>query len=228
MKKQLHPQRKLEKQRGLFFRIGLVISLFITFLAFEWETKLPRIELSGDPIIPEEFEPVINTWTKPDKPIPEPKIENKKKLRTIIDTELKIVPDATPIDSSVIDSTVYTELNPVEPKPEPVIDDDIPWMNPEVMPSFHGGEKALLEFIISNTRFPEKARKNGIEGLVYLNFVIDKDGKVTDIETKYASSRIFEEEAIRVIKLMPSWKPGKQGGIPVRVRMALPFSFKLK
>lgn len=123
----------------------------------------------------------------------------------------------------------------------PIIDDppiiDTPW--PEVpdsnqvlivveeMPSFPGGMPALSAYVSEHLKYPEKAKKLRVEGLVLLQFVVEKDGSVSNVEVIRGIGYGCDEEALRVVKAMPAWKPGQQGGKPVRVRFSLPMRFKL-
>lgn len=105
-----------------------------------------------------------------------------------------------------------------------------PMLNPEVMPEFPGGEQALIRFIQKNIRYPQQLLMNGLQGTVYLGFVIDKSGNITDIKILkgVADAVQFSEEAIRVLKKSPVWKPGMQGGHPVSVSYSLPVTFIAK
>lgn len=98
----------------------------------------------------------------------------------------------------------------------------------EQMPEFPGGEKALRAFLAENVKYPSIAKENGIYGRVVCQFIVEKDGSITDVEVVKSSGEIsLDKEAIRVIKMMPKWKPGKQQNKPVRTRYTLPISFKL-
>jgi len=97
----------------------------------------------------------------------------------------------------------------------------------ETPPEFPGGIDALMKFMAENIKYPAEAVKNKIEGKVILKFVVDDTGKVTDIEVARSVAPMLDAEAIRVVGLMPRWEPGKQKGIPVNVRFALPVAFKL-
>ncbi|HET9571433.1 MAG TPA: TonB family protein [Bacteroidales bacterium] len=98
----------------------------------------------------------------------------------------------------------------------------------EVMPQFPGGEEALMSFIKQNLRYPIWDAKQGLEGRVILRFVVNKTGKVSDIEVIRGVSPGCNTEAIRVVKMMPDWKPGTQKGIPVNVYYTLPIVYKLQ
>jgi TonB family protein len=97
----------------------------------------------------------------------------------------------------------------------------------DVRPSFNGGEKAFIRFLVKAVRYPGDDRVNGITGKVILSFVIETDGKLTNFEIKSAPSPSLGAEAIRVMKLSPPWVPGTIQNKPVRVRHALPINFSL-
>ncbi|MBQ6083063.1 MAG: M56 family metallopeptidase [Bacteroidales bacterium] len=97
----------------------------------------------------------------------------------------------------------------------------------DVMPEYPGGTNAMFDFIRKNVKYPESAKEKGIEGRVYVNFVIDKDGSISDIKVLRGLCKEIDEEAVRVVKAMPKWNPGMQDGEPVRVQYTLPFYFKI-
>jgi TonB family C-terminal domain len=95
------------------------------------------------------------------------------------------------------------------------------------MPEFPGGEKALMDYVSSNVKYPEAAKDKNIAGRVFVSFVVEKDGSVSNVKVLRGIGGGCDEEAVRVIKGMPKWKPGKQKGKPVRVNFQMPFVFKL-
>lgn len=97
----------------------------------------------------------------------------------------------------------------------------------EKQPEFSGGVEAMLNFLKTNMRYPPAARRYGIQGTVYVEFLIHKDGSIADVKTKTSVHPDLDAEAERVIKLMPPWLPGIEGGKPVTVRFVLPLKFKL-
>jgi periplasmic protein TonB len=97
----------------------------------------------------------------------------------------------------------------------------------EVMPMYDGGMQAMIKFIQKKLRYPNGARVIGTEGTVFVQFVINAEGKVVDIHVIRGISDDCDKEAVRVLGLMPAWHPGSQNHIPVSVRMVLPFKFKL-
>ena len=97
----------------------------------------------------------------------------------------------------------------------------------EDMPQYPGGEKAMMNFIANNIKYPRKALEEGVEGRVIVKFVVDKEGNVVDAKVIKGIGHGCDEEALRVINSMPKWKPGKQRGKPVEVYYTLPIVFKL-
>lgn len=98
----------------------------------------------------------------------------------------------------------------------------------EEMPGFPGGEEALMKFLAKNMRYPVLAKENGIQGRVYVNFIVNTDGSVSDVRVLKGIGGGCDEEAVRVVSMMPKWEPGRQRGIPTRVQYNLPVRFKLE
>ena len=98
----------------------------------------------------------------------------------------------------------------------------------EQMPEFPGGQEALYKFISDNILYPKDARENDIKGKVVVQFIVEKDGSVQNVEVVSGVHPLLDEEALRIVKLLPSFKPGMVNGEPVRVRMKLPITFNLE
>jgi protein TonB len=98
----------------------------------------------------------------------------------------------------------------------------------ERMPEYPGGQEAMSNFLVKNLVYPKAALDAGIEGKVYVKFIVEIDGTVTNVEAKNKIEGGCSEEAVRVVSLMPKWKPGIQNGKPVRVTFTLPLNFKYK
>lgn len=99
---------------------------------------------------------------------------------------------------------------------------------PETMPEYPGGMEALASFLSENIAYPEEAKEKEIGGRVMVQYVIEKDGSVTDVKVLKSVDPMLDDEAVRVVKAMPKWKPGTVGGKPVRVKYVLPIVFKMK
>lgn len=97
----------------------------------------------------------------------------------------------------------------------------------EVMPQYPGGQIAMLKYIMENMKYPEQAMKEGIQGRVAVRFIVEKDGSISDVKPILSVHPLLNKEAVRVVKSMPKWSPGKQHGKPVRVQLIVPIMFKL-
>lgn len=217
---------KVEKLRALLFQFGLVVSLTLTFLAFEWTTsysikKLPGVALVDDGIY--EIPPI--TFRVPDKPAP--KIEQTTRLST---TVFKVVPNNTidPIDEPTDPTIEPVDFTPDFIPVETYIEPEEKFFIVEDMPEFIGGETELLKYLGNNTKYPEVERKMGNQGTVWVDFVVGKDGIVKEVKIKRGVSKYLDDEALKVIKNMPTWTPGKQRGRAVNVYLTLPIKFILK
>ena len=114
----------------------------------------------------------------------------------------------------------------VEEKEEEVEEEVV--IIPDVNPEFNGGEAKLYEYLSENIKYPDLARDGGITGKVFVQFVVEKDGSITNIQVKRDIGGGCGEEAKRVVRGMPKWKPGKVGGRTVRSQFILPINFILK
>lgn len=97
----------------------------------------------------------------------------------------------------------------------------------EVMPQYPGGQTAMLQYMMKNIKYPKQAMKEGIQGRVTVSFIVEKDGRVTNVRLLRSVQSALDKEAVRVVKSMPKWSPGKHNGKPVRVRFNIPVMFKL-
>lgn len=98
----------------------------------------------------------------------------------------------------------------------------------EVMPQYPGGQIAMLKYLMENIKYPKQIMEEGIQGRVTVSFIVEKDGRVSNVRLLRSVQSSLDKEAIRVVKSMPKWTPGKHNGKPVRVRFNLPVMFKLK
>lgn len=217
--------RDLEKWKGVFFQTGMIIALTLSLVAFEWRTERPSLNMSGlDPFatILEDLAP-ITIHKPPVAPPPKPQpvvVFNAVDDKKVVDIEVII--DAGDHPNKPIQP--YEPI--IFPEPEPAGEIEI-FRVVEKMPSFPGGVSAMLSFLGRNIRYPELARQIGISGTVHIGFVVDTDGRVTHAEVLRGIGGGCDEEALRVVSLMPAWEPGKQRGKAVRVAMSIPVKFVL-
>ena len=214
----------LENKRGLFLQIGVVISLSLVLLAFEWTTvrtnKVDWNNLGRGEII-EELAEV--SFHKKKIEMPKPKIIQI----ILVSDDDEIDDDDIIIDAEVKDNT-ENKLNFVVDEIEEIVEEEpVPLYNLEKWPEFPGGESAMMTFLSNNLKYTASAHAINLEGTVYVYFVIWKDGSIRNIEIKRGVGAGLDEEVVRVIGLMPKWTPGTQNGRNVSVIYNLPVKFKL-
>lgn len=220
------PKADLNNKRGLLLEIGLVVSLLLVIAAFAYTPKEYRIEIVTEYVAPVEEE--ITEVTRQDQKPPE--APKKVEVKVITDM-LEVVTNDTKITTDV-DFAEFDEntevIQQVEVKEE-VIEDDQPFLIAETMPSFQGGDlNKFRAWVQQNIRFPQIALENGIQGRVVLSFVIEKDGRLTNIQVLRSPDRSLSDEAIRVLSKSPKWSPGKQRNQVVRVKYTLPVDFRVQ
>jgi len=218
-----NPEHDLTKRRGLYFEIGLLVSLAIVLTAFEWKffegdlTDLGNLNLDD---IEEEIIP-ITQQNQPPPPPPPPQVQE---ILNIVEDDVEIE-DELEIDSEADEDT---EIEIIE-YAEEVYEDEI-FTVVEQMPEFPGGTKAMYEYLGKNINYPQVAKEAGIQGKVYVSFVVGKDGSITDVKILRGipGGKMCDNEALRVVKKMPKWKAGKQRGKAVKVSYMLPVQFTLR
>lgn len=132
-----------------------------------------------------------------------------------------------------ISINTFAQNNPQKTEPNTAPIEEAPqeetFVIVEQMPEFPGGQGALMQYLVSNIKYPEECRKMGVEGKVFVKFIVDPTGKIINAQILRGveDGKLLEKEALRVIQSMPNWKPGKQGGKNVSVYFTLPISFTL-
>jgi len=227
----------LSKNSSLYFVIGLSVILLISWQAIEWKTydrslyyyEALNVEDDDDEEIPI-TEQLKTPPPPPPPPPPAPEV-------------IEVVEDEEEVEETVIESTETNEDEIIEVEEveiEEVEEDiDVPFAVIEDVPIFPGCEKVskdkrrdcfqekMNNHIRKNFRYPEIAQEMGIQGRVYVNFIIDKDGSITNIRMRGPDQNL-EKEAQRIISVLPSMTPGKQRGRPVRVPFSIPITFRLQ
>ena len=226
-KKSLHAD--LESKNSLFLEFGLAVSLLGTLAAFEWQSPdyhFDLIEGSTEVVVDDDLPPITienHDVTMPPPPPPAPS------------DVIEIVDDDEPVPSEA--DFISSEADPnsivVIPEPEPVpIEEPDPiddvFVSVEEMPEFPGGMNKLLKFLANEIKYPVIPQENGISGRVYVMFVINKNGEVSDAKVARSVDPYLDREALRVVNAMPRWKPGKQRGRAVRVSYTVPINFVLQ
>jgi protein TonB len=218
-----NPKADLTKTTGLFFNVGLVITLLVVIVAFEWRVYEDGSEVSLKAQA-EQFEDLMDIPQTQQPPPPPPKKIQPEIIEVPdeeeIEEEIEIDLDVEMTEETVIEEVVFEEA-PAEEEVETI------FTIVEDQPAPEGGMAAFYQFVQKQMKYPAQARRMGIEGKVFVQFVVDKDGTLTEVKAVKGIGAGCDEEAVRVIEGAPKWKPGKQRGRAVKVRMILPIQFKL-
>lgn len=219
----------LENKKNVFFMIGLVVALGVTLLAFEWTSKPSKADDLGQiqtQEVEEEIIPITREQEiKPPPPPPPPKVVE---VLNIVDDDVEIEDELEIEDTEADDETVIDVAPVIETAEEEEEEEAQVFFIVEDMPEFPGGELALRKYIANAIKYPVIAQENGIQGKVYVTFVVDKDGGVSDARIARGVDPSLDKEALRVVNALPKWKPGKQRGKPVRVSYTVPINFVLQ
>ncbi len=233
----------LRKNYQRHLTIALIIAMFLYLGGFGAPYILAMLHPPPPPI---KKKPITYTELAPPPPIdktqppppPPPNVPPPKAIKftpPVIKPDEEVKPEDVPppVDQPM---PIAAEAAPVDPNANydfnaaaPAVEEAKPqiFTYVEQMPDFPGGQTELMKFLQKNLRYPAAARENGIEGRVVLQFVVDENGKISDLQTLRDIGGGCAEEATRVVKQMPPWKPGKQNGNPVKVYFKLPVTFKL-
>lgn len=223
-----NPAKDIHRKSAMFFQIGLSISIALVITAFEWRTEITQVEprqvdFIEDPIV---LIP-ITEFQKSEPPLPV-LVKNeilKPQLLTNLSTETTTpeTPDPGPV---VVDPTLLlsTEIK-LEEMPSEICSECVTSF-PEKQPEPIGGYESFYALVKKNLKYPKQAQRVDVQGKVFVEFVVNRDGTPTDITVIKGIGAGCDEEAKRVIGLT-QWNPGKQRGKPVRVKMVLPIIFVL-
>ena len=219
-------KNKLERLRGIFFQIGLLVAGGLTLVAFEWTSPKYIATLDGEVV--EEIEWDYN-YVEPfeieKEEIKEEKVEkpkvNLEKFDIVKDDHKEKENEDKKEEKKVIvpDLKKFKVVEPEDP------DENKKFTVVEKMPEFVG---SLNMYLMENIKYPEDAKRIGAQGKVYVSFLVNKKGEIEDVEIIRGVNKWLDAEALRVVKNMPAWSPGKQRGKPVNVVYNLPINFKLK
>ena len=218
-------QASLEKDKLVYVLMGLVFVLSLVYVALEWtEREVTKYEVTDTEFLFEEEVEIQQTSQETPPPPPPPAVQEVEVLNVVEDNvETESIEVNTEDDKEEVVIAAPIEA-PAEEEEEEVI-----FVVVEKMPEFPGGQQALFKYLSENVKYPVIAQENGIQGRVICQFVVNKDGAIVDVEVvRSGGDPSLDKEAIRVIKSMPNWKPGKQRGKPVRVKYTVPVNFKLQ
>lgn len=227
MEQKKTPKADLENKRNSFVLLGLVLSLAVVLTAFNITDSVKKAESFGELQVEEVEEEIIPiTRVEPVKPPPPPPPVQVLEVLNIVDDDVEI-DEEIDFDSEA-DEDTFIDAVPVITDEEDDADEAEVFVVVEDMPEFPGGEIALRNWINKNVKYPVVATENGIQGKVYVMFVVTKTGAVADVRIGRGVAPSLDKEALRVVNQLPKFKPGMQRGKPVNVSYTVPINFQLQ
>lgn len=226
---------ELRNQRGTSLLLGYVLALALMFVAFEYTTREIKIQ-DFEPIYESNFEDDMIPITIQKEQIAPPPAAAPKvvEILNIVDNETELEEEEVQTTEEVNQaiSSVVGDGAPTAVVAAPVVreevDDDRVWEVVEENAMFPGGEEACYKWLFDHIKYPAIAQEQGIQGRVFVQFVVNKDGSIVDVKILRSPDPSLSKEAERVVKAMPRWKPARQGNKTVRSRFNLPVMFRLQ
>jgi len=218
-------QANLQRKRVIFFEIGFIISLALALIAFEWPSEAPRTDkfkASSQQEVEQEAIPVTRQEIKEEPPPPPPKTTE---IINIVDDDVKIE-DELILEETEADQDTRVSIDAFAQEEEEESEEI--FISVEEMPTFKGkGIEGFRNYIQTNLLYPEIARENGIEGTIYIRFVINEKGMAERISILRGVDPSLEKAVVEAIQKSPKWEPGKQRGKAVKVSFTMPIMFTL-
>ncbi len=220
------PKASLEDKKLTYVLIGLVFVLSVCYVALEWtEKEVTKYEVADTDFQFEEEIEIQQTSQDVTPPPPPPAVQEVEVLNVVEDDVETEEIEINTEDQKDVEVVIQAPVEVVEEEEE----EEVVFVIVEDMPEFPGGQQALFKYLSDNVKYPTIAQENGIQGRVICQFVVNKDGNIVDVEVvRSGGDPSLDKEAIRVIKSMPKWKPGKQRGKAVRVKYTVPVNFRLQ
>jgi protein TonB len=225
----------LEKSRGVFLQFGIVVALLLCIFLIEYKTydrslsDLGELDIEMD----DDIIPITQREVQPPPPLPPPPPE----IIEVVEDDVELEEE---LEMQTTDTDMMEEVEVIEMEEE-ISDEVLSFAVVESVPIFPGCEDAkdneerktcfqqkILVFVSRNFEFPEMAKEMGIQGRVYVNFVIERNGSISNVEIVRGVDPLLDDEAVRVVKKLPRLTPAKQRGKPVRMSFTLPINAKLQ
>lgn len=220
----------LENKKTIFILVGLVMSLTLVLIAFEWRSASSSkgdLQVLNEGTTEEEIIPI--TRTEEQKAAPLPPASKISDVLNIVEDNVDLKEELI-IRNTESDQNTQVEVTKMEvEKEEEEEAEEAPiFFIVEEMPEFPGGPTEISRFIMENVKYPVIAQENGIQGKVYVSFIVNGKGEVENVKIARGVDPSLDKEAIRVVQSLPKWKPGKQRNKPVKVSFTIPVSFVLQ
>ncbi len=213
----------LTKKSSLFFSVGLLVTMLLTVSAFEWKQyDQSVVDLIGKNT--NTFEETMEVPPTEQPPPPAPTVQQPQVVEVPDEEEIKDDIKVN-LDVEVTEDTKVEEIVVQAEEPKEETDEIFTVVEESATPK--GGMQAFYKYVSDKIKYPAQARRMGIEGKVFVEFVINKDGSLSDVRAIKGIGAGCDEEAVRIVQSAPAWNPGKQRGKPVKQRYTLPIIFKL-
>ena len=222
------PKADLENKKTTNLLAGAIIILAVLFVGFEWSERDKKVttDTGIETVIFEEEIIPITEQEQPKQAPPPPEAPKVEEVLEIMDNDSE-VEESTIQASDDTQAAVEVKYTPVEVEEEDVEEQQI-FQVVEEMPEFPGGMSECMKFLSKNIKYPTISQENGVQGRVIVQFVVNRDGSIVDPVVVRGVDPYLDKEALRVIQMMPKWKPGKQRGKAVRVKYTVPVMFRLQ
>ncbi|MEA1886381.1 MAG: energy transducer TonB [Bacteroidota bacterium] len=219
----------LEKRKGIFLQLGLVIVLAICLIAFEWTSGEQRDSVFAtgtEEVIEEEMIPI--TEMEQQQPEVPPEVPKVTDIFAIVEDDVSIENEVL-FEDDEADFDEEIQMYDFEITEEEEEEEEQIFVVVEDMPTFRGGDvDKFRQWVQQRIKYPQIAAENGIQGKVFLMFVVEPDGSVSNVSVLRGVDPALDNEAVRVVESSPKWSPGKQRGAPVRVRFSITVNFQLQ
>lgn len=230
MEAKKNSRASLENKRTLFFEIGLIAALAVVLTSFEWNSatkEVASISAGRISLIDDETIPITQQETPPPpENIKEPVISEDIQ---IVENDVKINTEFFSPDDNNEPIKIVPYIEQSNKTEDEEVEEFIPFAIVEDKPTFQGGDaNTFTKWVYGNIVYPELAIENGIQGRVTVQFTIDKDGSVKDVQVLRGADSTLDKEAVRVISKSPKWSPGKQRGKAVKVKYTFPIIFQMR
>lgn len=223
------PKADLENKRSMFLQIGFVVAIGLSLFAFEYnfgEEKETQ-DFATKTVIAEEE--IVQT-NQQEQQQQQPEVAPQQIISDVLKIVRNDVKVSNELDLSMEDTKEAAPITiPTVSKKEEVVEEEEPFLVVEDMPTFNGKEAAIgfREYVGKNLKYPDVAQENGIQGTVFISFVVEPTGSVTNVKVLRGVDPALDKEAIRIVQSSPKWSPGKQRGKSVRVSFTFPIKFQL-
>lgn len=219
------PQADLERGKALSLLLGLVVAISLVFVGLNWTSRISE----------EKIEEAASDFTREDVMLVKDEMPEETPPEPEVQVQVQQLPqEITVVDNSVTIENRFVSIDEDKPAPPPVV---VAAPEPEVEDQifevvekeaqYPGGPEAMLKYLRQNVEYPPIAQDNGIQGRVYIEFVVEKDGTPTQFKILKGVDPALDKEALRVAKTMKKWIPGEQQGKKVRSKFKLPVLFRL-